>query len=98
MAATTNSPGITASRIRDPGRRVWPLLLWFGLLLGACYAPVLWRLVQVWDSDPDMGHGFFVPLVSLAIIWLKRERLAQLPVLPNPWGIVLVVYAAAQYY
>ena len=41
---------------------VWPTIL-SGLVL-LLYAPILRHLVAQWWSDPDYGHGFFVPLFS----------------------------------
>jgi exosortase len=69
---------------------------WFGALLLVSYAPVLWRLIRQWDSDPDMGHGFFVPLVVGFIVWQKRSELLALPAAPNWWGLVLVLYGGLQ--
>jgi len=71
---------------------------WFGALLLASYAPVLWRLVRQWDSDPDMGHGFFVPLVAGFIVWRKRADLLVLDPEPNWWGLVVVLYGGLQLY
>ena len=85
----------TAKRARRIPGVVW---LWFGVLLLACYAPVLWRLVRQWDSDPDMGHGFFVPAVAGYIVWQKRKELAALVPTPNWWGLAIVVYGALQLY
>src|SRR5665647_2089240 len=33
----------------------WTGIAWFGVLLVACYAPVLRSLVRQWNNDPDMG-------------------------------------------
>src|SRR5574340_1184430 len=71
---------------------------WFGFLLVACYAPVLRLLVRQWDNDPDMGHGFFVPLIAGFIVWQKREQLRALEPQPNWWGLVVVVYGGLQLY
>ena len=74
----------------------WLPMIWFGVLLIGCFAPVLGRLVRQWDHDPDMGHGFFVPLIAGFIVWQRREELAKLQPKPNKWGLVLVVLGAFQ--
>jgi len=74
----------------------WLPIIWFGILLIGCFAPVLGRLVRQWDHDPDMGHGFFVPLIAGFIVWQRREELAKLQPKPNMWGLVLVVFGAFQ--
>lgn len=76
----------------------WTAIGWFALLLFACYAPVLIALVKNWNSDADMGHGFFVPVVAGFIVWQKRAELARLQPRPNWWGLPIVLYAGLQLY
>ena len=71
-------------------------MLWFGALLIACYAPILYRLGINWANDEDMGHGFFVPLVAGYIIWQRREALAAEKPEPSYWGLLLIVWGAVQ--
>jgi exosortase len=83
----------------EPPRKTqlpWLPIVWFGLLLIGCFAPVLGRLIRQWDHDPDMGHGFFVPLVAGFIIWQRRDELAAVEPEPNMWGLVLVALGALQ--
>jgi exosortase len=77
-------------------RLPWAAWAWFGALLLLSYAPVLWRLVLQWDSDPDMGHGFFVPLVAGFIVWQKRAELLALIPAPNWWGLAVVLFGGLQ--
>lgn len=79
-------------------RLPWIAWTWFGALLLASYAPVLWRLVRQWDTDPDMGHGFFVPLVAGFVVWQKRRELLAIQPAPNWWGLAVVAYGAFQLY
>jgi exosortase len=74
----------------------WTAMLWFGILLIACYAPVLYGLVRQWATDEDMGHGFFVPAVAGYIAWRRRDELTSLKPVPNYWGLALVVFGAIQ--
>jgi exosortase len=76
----------------------WPAIAWCGVLLFICYAPVLIALVKNWNSDGDMGHGFFVPVVAAWIAWQKRGQLARLTPRPNWWGMPVVIYGALQLY
>ena len=74
----------------------WTAIVWFGVLLIACYAPVLAGLVRQWATDEDMGHGFFVPAVAGFIAWKRRDELTAIKPVPNYWGLALVVFGAVQ--
>ena len=74
----------------------WALIAWFGVLLIAGYAPVLQRLVTQWNEDPDMGHGFFVPVIAGYVVWQRREELLALTPKPNWWGALVVFWGGAQ--
>jgi len=79
-------------------RLPWLTLLWFAVLLGICYAPVLQRLVRQWMNDQDMGHGFFVPFVAGYIAWQKRHEILSESPSPSGWGLLVVAFGAAQLY
>ena len=79
-------------------RLPWLKIGWFGALLLASYLPIFVRLVRQWNNDPDMSHGFFVPLISAFVIWQRREELLALKTRPNWWGLVLVLYGTFQLY
>ena len=74
----------------------WQPIAWFGALLIGCYAPILYRMGVQWATDENMGHGFFVPILAGYIAWQRRDILAAIPLRPNGWGLVLVVWAAFQ--
>lgn len=77
-------------------RLPWIGIAWFGVLLIACYLPVLRALVHQWNNDPDMGHGFFVPLIAGYIMWQQREELAAITPQPNWWGLLVVAWGGVQ--
>jgi exosortase len=74
----------------------WAALGWFAALIALCYWPVLTRLVSQWNTDEDMSHGFFVPILAAYIAWQKRNDFLAEPAQPNWWGLALVIYAGFQ--
>jgi exosortase len=94
----TYAESVTGTNAASAGKTQlpWTAMLWFGILLIACYAPVLYGLVHQWATDEDMGHGFFVPLVAGFIAWQRRDELASIKPVPNNWGLALVIFGAIQ--
>ncbi|MFQ5466459.1 MAG: exosortase A [Thermodesulfobacteriota bacterium] len=64
------------------------------LLVGASvlllYHPVLSYLVVNWWNDPNYSHGFIVPLVSLYVVWKRRDELSSLDPAPTSLGAVVL--------
>jgi exosortase len=58
--------------------------------------PVLQRLIHQWNYDPDMGHGFFVPVIAAFIVWQRRSELAAIKPQPNLWGLLVIAWGAIQ--
>jgi exosortase len=95
MSSVANTPSAPAAS--TPERTIpWVSIAWFLGLLILCYAPVLEALIQQWNNDEDMGHGFFVPAIAVYIAWTKRDELLGRPIKPNYWGLALVLWAALQ--
>ena len=91
-----------AERLPNPGGAAvswWrqPALALAGaalVLAVAAYArtfSVLWRL---WSHNDNYSHGFLIPPVALALVWLMRKALAATPHRPS-WAGLPVVAAAA---
>ena len=92
---------VTDHSIAPPRRHnsvPWVPLVWFTGILFLCYLPTLIPLLQQWASDEDMGHGFFVPVIAAFIAYQRRDLLLSEPARPNYLGVVVLVYAAIQWY
>lgn len=74
--------------------RTLACVLVFVLLMGFFWRRVLW-LAALWWSDGLYSLSALVPLVSLAIVYSKRNRLRALPLRPSPAGILLLLAALA---
>lgn len=96
MATAAKSAATEHSEAAD-ARLPWKNVAWFGALLVLCYAPVLYHLGQQFYENEDMGHGFFVPLVSAFIVWKRRDALAAVKPQTNYWGLAVVVWGSLQF-
>src|SRR5580698_7592588 len=96
MATYANSLPEQNAASSEKAQLPWTAIAWFGALLIACYAPVLFGLVRQWATDEDVGHGFFVPFVAGYIVWKRRGQLAAKKPVPNYWGLALVLLGAVQ--
>jgi exosortase len=71
-------------------------IMWSTILLGLVvllYASVLRLLVIQWWTDPNYGHGFFVPLFSAFILWHQRERWMNSEIKPSNFGFLVMLGA-----
>jgi exosortase len=96
MSSAVNTIPAPSAEPRARAPIPWVGVAWFATLLVLCYAPVLSRLVQLWNNDEDMGHGFFVVPVAAYIAWQKRDQLFSGPLRMNWWGLAVIAYAAVQ--
>ena len=74
--------GVSAWRV--PNWRFIVCLCLLGLALALPYSSALHSLFQLWlRQDKAYSHGFLVPLISLYLLWGKREYLSQLRPRPH---------------
>ncbi len=80
----------------------WPLF-WFGvifpvLLLGGLYHQSIGYMMKIWVQDENYGHAFFVPLISLFLIWERRHALRALELRGSWWGLPVVFAGIGLYF
>lgn len=90
---TTSLPASAASPSRG--------LIAQGLALLALVALVHHRtfvsLWQTWNTNENYSHGPLVPLVTLFLIWDRRDRLRRAPLAPDARGMLLTGAACAMH-
>lgn len=75
-------------------KQKWDMKLYMPLLLVMCaiialYYPFLQDLIVDWDTNDDYSHGYFIPFISLYMIYSIREKLVQQPIRPVNSGLLL---------
>jgi exosortase len=90
------APGDQRSACRLPGPASGPLVATVLVGLGVfwAYAPTLAALVRRWIAEPRHSHGFVVPVLALAVWWVRRRQAPVTEYRPSGWGLVLLTGAA----
>src|SRR5712692_8049735 len=77
--------------------KVWRLSPWaWGSILGAVTLVCVFSfeslkyMVQLWSSKEEYGYAYIIPVVTLFMIWQKRETLERLR-FDGSWAGVIVV-------
>ena len=65
------------------------LACWIALIaaLGWAYWMAGNRLLLSWSQNPDYGHGFFVPVFAVVLLWVRRDMVDFLPGHGSLWGL-----------
>jgi len=91
-----NQGALEAESVEFKGLRGSSSLAWGFLgigivaLLGFLYRDSFSYLFQEWMENEDYSHGIFVPFISLALIWWRREHILAAGLAPTWWGILPV--------
>lgn len=71
-----------------------PLIIALGAVL-ALYFPYMQSLVADWGTNDNYSHGYFIPFISLYMIYMIRDRLAAQQVRPLNSGLLLIIFGLA---
>ena len=62
------------------------------------YWSPLQSIVQNWSSNADYSHGFIVPFICAAILYLRRESLPEIATSASFTGLALMLFAGLMRY
>jgi exosortase len=71
------------------------------VLLAGCLGWALWpsleSMANRWSTDPRYAHGYLVPAFSLALLWMRRDRLHRTGAksAASTWGLVFLAIGGA---
>lgn len=60
------------------------------------YYKVLAGLVEDWGTNDNYSHGFFIPVISLYMIYSMRASLKKCRIHPADWGMLLLLAGLGQ--
>ncbi len=72
----------------------WQVLI-VGVLFIVVQLPVLADWAMIWDEpDSYYSHGWLVPFMALFLLWVNRKIIAQTPIKPSWYGLLVLAVAA----
>lgn len=72
-----------------PTRGLWFQAVGLLALIALAHYRTFVALAQTWQSNENYSHGPLVPLVSLVLVWDRRDRLREVPLAPDSRGLLL---------
>jgi exosortase D (VPLPA-CTERM-specific) len=72
-----------------PNLGVIVLLVGFAFAFLACFGG-LSDLVVRWHKQEEYSHGYFIPLISLWLLWSRRQALVESRGQPSAWGLLAI--------
>lgn len=73
-------------------------VLLIGIFIFLIYYDALSYMIHVWIHNEDYNHCFLIPLISLYIIWERREELKNISIQPSWWGLIPFAFAIFLYF
>ncbi len=65
------------------------------IVMAWSYWPILGVMIDRWTYDPRYAHGYLVPAFSVALLWIRRDRLSGSEPRLSWWGVPLFAFGAA---
>ena len=62
------------------------------------YFHVILEMAGVWQTNDNYSHGFFIPLISLYMIYGIRQNISRVPINPSNIGLLFIVIGLGQLY
>src|SRR3989344_5496881 len=85
--------------------RIWviPLSLWVLLavvmaLIGFAFADTIGDMVHRWNTREEYGYGYLIPVITLFLIWQRKNDIAQVEFHPTWWGVLVVIIGGALFF
>ena len=77
-------------------KRYFPIIL-ISLIVIAIYFQAIIEMVTQWWDDSNYSHGFLIPIVSIYLIWQKKEDFQNIIQKKSNLGLIIILLGAMIY-
>ena len=83
--------------MKDSIKSIYSQLLILTVSFSIVFHNTILNMAKDWSNDDNYSHGFLVPLIAGFMIWQKREKLADLKISHNNWGLIVIAAGMSLY-
>jgi len=69
----------------------WLLLGIIAILAAFAFQYTILDMVNRWNTQEEYGYGYLIPVISLLLIWQRKNQLAEIEFRPAVAGLLLVI-------
>lgn len=70
---------------------MWVLFGLIALLLGYASLSTIQDMIHVWNTSEEYGYAYLIPIISLFLIWQRKNQLAEVEFSPSIYGLILTM-------
>ncbi len=68
------------------------LLIAFSVL----YFPFIQTMIKDWGENDNYSHGYLIPFIFGFMIYLLRDELSKIKIVPSNWGLLIIIMGLCQ--
>jgi len=76
----------------------WILLGIVAILVGYGYLDTIQVMMHRWETSEEYGYGYLIPIITLFLIWQRKNQLAEIDFHPSVTGLFLIVLGGALFF
>jgi exosortase D (VPLPA-CTERM-specific) len=84
--------GKSQNRVWKTPPLFWVLLATIVVLGGIAFQYTIADMVHRWNTQEEYGYAYLIPVISLFLVWQRKNRLAEIEFRPSWTGLLLIVF------
>ncbi|HYQ73035.1 MAG TPA: exosortase, partial [Gammaproteobacteria bacterium] len=76
----------------------WCLLGLIAVLIGFSFKEPLKVMESFWANTEEYGYGYIIPVITLLLIWQRKNELANIEFHPSVAGLVLIILGGMTFF
>jgi exosortase D (VPLPA-CTERM-specific) len=76
----------------------WVLLGFVLILVGYTFHVTILDMEQRWSGSAEYGYGYLIPIITLFLIWQRKNQLAEIEINSSFSGLLLILFGGVLFF